>query len=78
MDFSINSADELKIIAVQANFFQESPEPVQSLKPCFPFLFFSNSVLRILIGKNHRQIKLQRLQVRIWAFGSLVHQINSL
>ena len=35
--------------------------------------------LRILTGKKHRQIKLLRLQnVRIWAFGSLVHQINSL
>ena len=35
--------------------------------------------LRILTGKKHHQIKLQRLQkVRMWAFGSLVHQINSL
>ena len=35
--------------------------------------------LWILTGKKYRQIKLQRLQkVRIWAFGSLVHQINSL
>ena len=35
--------------------------------------------LRILTGKKHRQIKLQSLQrVRIWEFGSLVHQINSL
>ena len=35
--------------------------------------------LRILTGKKHRQIKLQRLQkVRVWAFGLLVHQINSL
>ena len=35
--------------------------------------------LRILTGKKHRQIKLQRLQkVPIWAFESLVHQINSL
>ena len=34
--------------------------------------------LRILTGKKHPQIKLQRLQkVGIWAFGSLVHQINS-
>ena len=32
----------------------------------------------ILTGKNHRAIKLQRLRkVRIWAFGSLVHQIKS-
>ena len=30
-------------------------------------------------GKKHRQIKLQPLQkVRIWAFGLLVYQINSL
>ena len=30
--------------------------------------------LRILTGKKHRQIKLQRLEkVRIWAFGLLVH-----
>ena len=35
--------------------------------------------LRILTGKNHSQIKLQGLQkVPIWAFGSLVHQINPL
>ena len=38
-----------------------------------------NKNLRILTGKKHRQIKLQRLQkLRIWAFESLVHQINSL
>ena len=30
--------------------------------------------LRILTGKKHRQIKLQRLEkVRIWAFGLLLH-----
>ena len=30
--------------------------------------------LRILTGKKHRQIKLQRLEkVRIWVFGLLVH-----
>ena len=35
--------------------------------------------LRILTGKRHRQVKPQRLQkVRIWTFGLLVHQINSL
>ena len=35
--------------------------------------------LRILTGKKARQIKLRRSQkVVIWAFGSLVHQINSL
>ena len=35
-------------------------------------------VLRILKGKKHPKIKLQRLRkVRTWAFGSLVHQINS-
>ena len=34
--------------------------------------------LRILTGKNHSQINLQRLQkVGTWAFGSLVHQISS-
>ena len=38
------------------------------------------TLLRILLtGKKHRQIKLRRLQkVRIWTFGSLIHQINSL
>ena len=36
------------------------------------------SLLRILTGKKHRQVKLQRLQkLGIWAIGSLVHQINS-
>ena len=34
--------------------------------------------LRILTGKNHPKIKLQRLRKRqIWTFESLVHQINS-
>ena len=38
-----------------------------------------NAYLRILSGKKHHQIKLQPIQkVRIWAFGLLVHQINSL
>ena len=37
------------------------------------------SLLRKLTGKKHRQTKRQRLQkVRIWAFGSLLYQINSL
>ena len=31
-------------------------------------------VLRILTGKKHRQVKLQRLEkVRIWVFGVLVY-----
>ena len=35
-------------------------------------------VLRILTGKKHPKIKLQRLRkIRTWTFGSLVHQINS-
>ena len=34
--------------------------------------------LRILTGKNYSKIKLQRLRkIRIWTFGSLVHQTNS-
>ena len=34
--------------------------------------------LRILTGKKHPKIKLQRLQkIRILTFGSLVHQINT-
>ena len=34
--------------------------------------------LRILTGKKHPKIKLQRLRkIRIWTFGSLVRQINS-
>ena len=38
-----------------------------------------NIELRILTGKKHSQIKLQRLQkVGIWAFRWLVHKINSL
>ena len=40
---------------------------------------FTSSWLKILTGKKHLQIKLQRLQkVWIWAFGSLLHQIKSL
>ena len=39
----------------------------------------NEDILRILTGKKKRQIKLKRLQkVRMWAFGSLVHQISSL
>ena len=35
------------------------------------------SSLRILTRKKHPKIKLQRLRkIRIWSFGSLVHQIN--
>ena len=35
--------------------------------------------LKILTGKKHRQIKLQRLQnVQIWTLGLLVQHINSL
>ena len=38
----------------------------------------SKPMLRILTGKEHPKIKLQRLQkIRIWTFGLLVHQINS-
>ena len=34
--------------------------------------------LRILTGKEHPKIKVQRLRkIRVWTFGSLVHQINS-
>ena len=37
------------------------------------------NVIRILTVKNRPKIKLQRLQkIRIWTFGSLVHQIKSL
>ena len=36
-------------------------------------MFFSCLCLRILTGKKHRQIKLQRLEkVRIWGFGLFV------
>ena len=38
----------------------------------------SNVTLRILTGKKHPKIKLQRLRkIRIWTFGSLLYQINS-
>ena len=37
-----------------------------------------SNISRILTGKNHRQVKLQRLQkVQIWAFELLIKQINS-
>ena len=36
------------------------------------------AILRILTGKKHPKIKLQRLrETRIWTLGSLVHQVNS-
>ena len=38
----------------------------------------AESNLRILTEKKNPKIKLQRLRkIRIWTFGSLVHQINS-
>ena len=46
---------------------------------CFQIAFTSYPVLLKNTGIKHHQIKLQRLQkVGIWAFGLLVHQINSL
>ena len=43
----------------------------------FLIYFVSEIFLRILTGKNHRQIKLKRLpNVGIWAFKSLGHQIT--
>ena len=34
--------------------------------------------VNFLAGKKHGKTKLQRLQkIRIWIFGSLIHQINS-
>ena len=40
---------------------------------------YQKPMLRLLTGKKYSQIKPQRLQkVAIWAFGSFVHQINSL
>ena len=39
----------------------------------------TRTILRILTGKKHPEIKLQRLQKRrIWTFGLLVHKINSI
>ena len=43
-----------------------------------PYVSIDNKILRILTGKKHPKIKLQRLQkIRILTFGLLVHQINS-
>ena len=40
--------------------------------------FVKTILLRILTGKKHHKIKLQRLRkIRIRTFGSLVHQIKS-
>ena len=44
----------------------------------FPLLTIAKIQLRIRTGKKHPKIKLQHLQkIRIWTFGSLLHQINS-
>ena len=52
-----------------------SSKPYVEIKMVWDFINW----VRILTGKKYRQIKLQRLQkVAIWAFGTLVHQINSL
>ena len=41
--------------------------------------YLAIKLIRILTGKTHRQINLQRLRkVQIWAFGLLVHRIISL
>ena len=41
------------------------------------FVRLSRASLRILTGKKRPKVKLQRLRkIRIWIFGSLVHQIN--
>ena len=43
------------------------------------FHLSARDYLRILTEKKHGQIKLQHLKkVRIWTFGWLVHQINSI
>ena len=50
-------------------------------EPCKQYYFETSLFYRqkLLTGKKQRQIKLQRLQkVRMWAFGLLAHQINSL
>ena len=40
---------------------------------------FDSGLIRILAGKKHTKIKLQRLRkIRISTFGLLVHQINPL
>ena len=44
----------------------------------FKSLVFVAHFLRLLTGKKHPKIKLQRLRkIRILAFGSLTHQINT-
>ena len=41
--------------------------------------YLATYILRILTGKKHHQIRLQRLQqVQIWVFELLAQQINSL
>ena len=47
--------------------------------PCNNLIKLIVSILAILTGKKHRQLKLWRLQkVRVWTIGSLIHQIASL
>ena len=49
------------------------------MTPLILLLFrLMKTILRILTGKKHPKIKLQRLQkIQICTLGSLVHQINS-
>ena len=49
--------------------------PVKTMNNVF-YSILKALLLRILTGKKHPKIKLQRVR-KIWTFGSLVHQINS-
>ena len=65
-----NVPDNTKVATVISVYKKKSRNELENYRPF--------SLLRILTGKNHPKIKLQRLRkIRIWTSGSLVHQINS-
>ena len=76
----------LRCILVYFNFWVSSHADNHFCKSIYLFqilysmksAFLVKYTLRILTGKKHSKIKFQRLwKIRIWTFGSFVHQINS-
>ena len=54
------------------------PHALSNRKNWVIYITLIDRELRILTGKKHPRIKLQRLRkIPIWTFGSLAHEINS-
>ena len=66
------------LISIQCWYLANQNKSFLSLQaPWFSFSVKHFTLLRILTGKKHSKVKIQRLRkIRIWTFASLVHQIN--